>query len=46
VEKVVKPHCIVASNTSGIRIGEISANLGKSVKERFLGSTSSTRRGT
>jgi hypothetical protein len=27
VEKVVKPHCIVASNTSGIRIGEISANL-------------------
>jgi len=37
VEKVVKPHCIVASNTSGIRIGEISANLGKGLKERFLG---------
>ncbi|HQL91289.1 MAG TPA: 3-hydroxyacyl-CoA dehydrogenase NAD-binding domain-containing protein, partial [Syntrophales bacterium] len=37
VEKVVKPHCIVATNTSGIRIGEISANLGKALKERFLG---------
>ncbi|HSM88647.1 MAG TPA: 3-hydroxyacyl-CoA dehydrogenase NAD-binding domain-containing protein, partial [Desulfobacterales bacterium] len=37
VEKVVKPHCIVASNTSGIRIGEISAGLGKGLKERFLG---------
>ena len=37
VEKVVKPNCIVATNTSGIRISEITANLGKSLKERFLG---------
>ena len=37
VEKVVKPDCIVTTNTSGIRISDISANLGKSVKERFLG---------
>ena len=37
VEKVVAPDCIVATNTSGIRIGEISANLGKGLKERFLG---------
>ena len=37
VEKAVNPRCIVATNTSGIRIGEISANLGKGLKERFLG---------
>jgi 3-hydroxyacyl-CoA dehydrogenase len=37
VEKVVKPTCIVSTNTSGIPISDISANFSKKLKERFLG---------
>jgi 3-hydroxyacyl-CoA dehydrogenase len=37
VERVIGPNCIVTTNTSGLPIGEISANFGKSLKERFLG---------
>ena len=37
VEKIVKPDCIVSTNTSGLPIKEISANFSKSLKERFLG---------
>lgn len=37
VEKIVSPNCIVTTNTSGIPIRDISANFGKSLKERFLG---------
>jgi 3-hydroxyacyl-CoA dehydrogenase len=37
VEKVVKPDCIVSTNTSGIPIKEIKANFGAKLKERFLG---------
>jgi 3-hydroxyacyl-CoA dehydrogenase len=37
VEKVVKPDCIVTTNTSGIPIKEIKANFGPKLKERFLG---------
>jgi 3-hydroxyacyl-CoA dehydrogenase len=37
VEKVIGPNCIVTTNTSGLPIVEISANFGKSLKERFFG---------
>ena len=37
VEKVVKPNCIVTTNTSGIPIKDISANFGRSLKKNFLG---------
>ena len=37
VEKVVKPTCIVSTNTSGLPIKDISANFGSSLKKRFLG---------
>lgn len=37
VEKVIGPNCIVTTNTSGLPIGDISANFGKSLKERFFG---------
>ncbi|MFA5182805.1 MAG: 3-hydroxyacyl-CoA dehydrogenase/enoyl-CoA hydratase family protein, partial [Syntrophales bacterium] len=37
VEKIVKPTCIVSTNTSGLPIQEITAKFGKSLKERFLG---------
>ena len=37
VEKVVRPDCIVSTNTSGIPIKDISANFGPRLKEHFLG---------
>ncbi|MEI7589803.1 MAG: 3-hydroxyacyl-CoA dehydrogenase/enoyl-CoA hydratase family protein [Deltaproteobacteria bacterium] len=37
VEKIVKPTCIISTNTSGIPIVDISAKFGKSLKDRFLG---------
>ncbi|MCX7816656.1 MAG: 3-hydroxyacyl-CoA dehydrogenase/enoyl-CoA hydratase family protein [Syntrophales bacterium] len=37
VEKVISQNCIVSTNTSGIPIREICANLGKNMKRRFLG---------
>jgi len=37
VEKIVRPDCIVTTNTSGLPIKDISANFSKSLKERFLG---------
>ncbi|KFN38101.1 hypothetical protein KN63_06030 [Smithella sp. F21] len=37
VEKVVKPTCIVSTNTSGIPIKDISAKFGPALKRRFLG---------
>ena len=37
VEKVVKPTCIVSTNTSGIPIKDISAKFGPALKKRFLG---------
>ncbi len=37
VEKIVKPDCIVATNTSGIPIKDISAKMGPKLKVRFLG---------
>jgi 3-hydroxyacyl-CoA dehydrogenase len=37
VEKVVRPDCIVTTNTSGIPIREISASFAPKLKERFLG---------
>ena len=37
VEKIVKPTCIVTTNTSGLPIADISSKFGKSLKERFLG---------
>jgi 3-hydroxyacyl-CoA dehydrogenase len=37
VEKVVKPTCIVSTNTSGLPIKDISANFSKDLKKRFLG---------
>lgn len=37
VEKLIKPTCIVSTNTSGIPIKDISANFGERLKERFLG---------
>ncbi len=37
VEKVVKPACIVTTNTSGLPIRDISAKFGERLKERFCG---------
>jgi 3-hydroxyacyl-CoA dehydrogenase len=37
VEKIVKPTCIVSTNTSGLPIKDISANFGASLKKHFLG---------
>ncbi len=37
VEKVIKPTCIVSTNTSGLPIKDISANFSKDLKKRFLG---------
>jgi 3-hydroxyacyl-CoA dehydrogenase len=37
VAKAIKPDCIVSTNTSGIRIADISANFSKGLKEHFLG---------
>jgi len=37
VETVVNDRCIVSTNTSGIPIRDISANLSPKLKERFLG---------
>ena len=37
VEKVIGPNCILSSNTSGLPINEVGAELSPSVKERFLG---------
>ena len=37
VEKVARPDCIVSTNTSGLPIKEISADMNGKLKERFLG---------
>ena len=37
VEKVVKPTCIVSTNTSGIPIKDISAKFSANLKKHFLG---------
>jgi 3-hydroxyacyl-CoA dehydrogenase len=37
VEKVIKPDCILSTNTSGIPIKDISANFGQRLKKNFLG---------
>lgn len=37
VEKIVKPTCIVTTNTSGIPIVDISAKFGPALKKHFLG---------
>jgi len=37
VAKYVKPTCIISTNTSGIPIKDITANLSAGIKERFLG---------
>ncbi|MCX7635994.1 MAG: 3-hydroxyacyl-CoA dehydrogenase family protein, partial [Syntrophales bacterium] len=37
VEKIVKPTCIVSTNTSGLPIKDISAKFGPGLKKRFLG---------
>jgi 3-hydroxyacyl-CoA dehydrogenase len=37
VEKVVRPDCIVTTNTSGIPIKDISNKFGPKLKEHFLG---------
>jgi len=37
IEKVVKPECIVSTNTSGLPIKDISADFGTGLKEHFLG---------
>src|SRR3989339_705977 len=37
VEKIVRPGCIVTTNTSGIPIKDITANFGTRLKEHFLG---------
>ena len=37
VEKVIKPTCIVSTNTSGIPIKDISAKFGSALKKHFLG---------
>jgi len=37
VEKVVRPDCIVTTNTSGIPIKDITANFGSKLKGHFLG---------
>jgi 3-hydroxyacyl-CoA dehydrogenase len=37
VEKIVKPECIVTTNTSGIPIKDIESTFGNKLKEHFLG---------
>ncbi|HOG08583.1 MAG: 3-hydroxyacyl-CoA dehydrogenase/enoyl-CoA hydratase family protein [Syntrophales bacterium] len=37
VEKVIKPDCIVSTNTSGLPIKDVSAKFGKNLKQHFLG---------
>ena len=37
VEKIVKPTCIVSTNTSGIPIKDITAKFGAGLKKHFLG---------
>jgi len=37
VEKVIKPTCIVTTNTSGIPIKDISAKFSANLKKHFLG---------
>ena len=37
VEKIVRPNCIVSTNTSGIPIRDISAKFSSKLKEHFLG---------
>ncbi len=37
VEKAIKPDCIIATNTSGLPIKEISGKMSAKNKERFLG---------
>jgi 3-hydroxyacyl-CoA dehydrogenase len=37
VEKIVKPTCIVSTNTSGLPIKDISAKFGANLKKHFLG---------
>jgi 3-hydroxyacyl-CoA dehydrogenase len=37
VEKIVKPNCIVSTNTSGLPIKDISAKFGAALKKHFLG---------
>jgi len=37
VEKVIKPTCIVSTNTSGIPIKDINAKFSAGMKKRFLG---------
>jgi 3-hydroxyacyl-CoA dehydrogenase len=37
VEKIVRPDCIVTTNTSGIPIKDISAGFGKKLKGQFMG---------
>lgn len=37
VEKVIKPTCIVSTNTSGIPVKDISAKFGANLKKHFLG---------
>jgi 3-hydroxyacyl-CoA dehydrogenase len=37
VEKIVRPDCIVTTNTSGIPIKDITAKFGAKLKEHFLG---------
>jgi 3-hydroxyacyl-CoA dehydrogenase len=37
IEKVVKPDCIITTNTSGIPIKDITANFGLKLRENFLG---------
>src|SRR5512139_4195824 len=36
LEKIVAPHTIVASNTSGLRIAKMTEDLGADLKKRFL----------
>jgi 3-hydroxyacyl-CoA dehydrogenase len=37
LEKIVKPNCIVSTNTSGLPIKDISAKFGTALKKHFLG---------
>jgi 3-hydroxyacyl-CoA dehydrogenase len=36
LEKIVAPHTIIASNTSGLRIAKMTEDLGADLKKRFL----------
>jgi 3-hydroxyacyl-CoA dehydrogenase len=36
LEKIIAPHTIVASNTSGLRIAKMTEDLGADLKKRFL----------